>query len=70
LFYKYMHKKYRADKHRGIIIETEGDHPKGIEMDGKMMNSHFLDGHLVPVEGKEVDESRREMISQIRYRVI
>ncbi|XP_017193185.2 sodium/calcium exchanger 3 isoform X6 [Oryctolagus cuniculus] len=62
LFYKYMHKKYRTDKHRGIIIETEGEHPKGIEMDGKMMNSHFLDGNLVPLEGKEVDESRREMI--------
>ncbi|XP_063145901.1 sodium/calcium exchanger 3 [Candoia aspera] len=60
--YKYMHKKYRTDKHRGIIIETEGDHPKGIEMDGKMMNSHFLDGNLVPMEGKEVDESRKEMI--------
>ncbi|XP_019589065.1 sodium/calcium exchanger 3 isoform X2 [Rhinolophus sinicus] len=62
LFYKYMHKRYRTDKHRGIIIESEGDHPKGIEMDGKMMNSHFLDGNLVPLEGKEVDESRREMI--------
>uniref|UniRef100_A0A8C4IYE1 Solute carrier family 8 member A3 n=1 Tax=Dromaius novaehollandiae TaxID=8790 RepID=A0A8C4IYE1_DRONO len=62
LFYKYMHKKYRTDKHRGIIIESEGDHPKGIEMDGKMMNSHFLDGNLVTVEGKEVDESRKEMI--------
>ncbi|XP_074853271.1 sodium/calcium exchanger 3 isoform X8 [Carettochelys insculpta] len=62
LFYKYMHKKYRTDKHRGIIIETEGEHPKGIEMDGKMMNSHFLDGNLVTMEGKEVDESRKEMI--------
>ncbi|XP_057276062.1 sodium/calcium exchanger 3 isoform X7 [Pezoporus wallicus] len=62
LFYKYMHKKYRTDKHRGIIIESEGDHPKGIEMDGKMLNSHFLDGNLVTVEGKEVDESRKEMI--------
>ncbi|XP_061467140.1 sodium/calcium exchanger 3 isoform X1 [Rhineura floridana] len=60
--YKYMHKKYRTDKHRGIIIETEGEHPKGIEMDGKMMNSHFLDGNLAPIEGKEVDESRKEMI--------
>nr|XP_056707569.1 sodium/calcium exchanger 3 isoform X2 [Euleptes europaea] len=60
--YKYMHKRYRTDKHRSIIIETEGDHPKGIEMDGKMMNSHFLDGNLVPMEGKEVDESRKEMI--------
>ncbi|XP_036167299.1 sodium/calcium exchanger 3 isoform X3 [Myotis myotis] len=62
LFYKYMHKKYRTDKHRGIIIETAGGHSKSIEMDGKMMNSHFLDGNLVPPEGKEVDESRREMI--------
>lgn len=62
LFYKYMHKKYRTDKHRGIMIETEGEHPKGIEMDGKMMNSHFLDGNLANMEGKEVDESRREMI--------
>ncbi|XP_054828569.1 sodium/calcium exchanger 3 isoform X1 [Eublepharis macularius] len=60
--YKYMHKRYRTDKHRGIIIETEGDHPKGIEMDGKIMNSHFLDGNLVPMEGKEADESRKEMI--------
>ncbi|XP_032438939.1 solute carrier family 8 member 4b isoform X2 [Xiphophorus hellerii] len=25
LFYKYVRKRYRADKHRGIIIETEGD---------------------------------------------
>ncbi|KAG6931075.1 solute carrier family 8 member A3 [Chelydra serpentina] len=62
LFYKYMHKKYRTDKNRGIIIETEGEHPKGIEMDGKMMNSHFLDGNLVTMDGKEVDESRKEMI--------
>lgn len=62
LFYKYMHKKYRTDKHRGIIIETAGGHSKSIEMDGKMMNSHFLDGNLVPSEGKEVGESRREMI--------
>lgn len=25
LFYKYVSKRYRADKNRGIIIETEGD---------------------------------------------
>ncbi|XP_056403149.1 sodium/calcium exchanger 3 isoform X3 [Hyla sarda] len=62
LFYKYMHKKYRTDKHRGIMIETEAEHPKGIEMDGKVMNSHFLDGNLLNMDGKEVDESRRDMI--------
>ncbi|CAL8297691.1 unnamed protein product [Arctogadus glacialis] len=68
LFYKFMHKKYRHDKHRGVIIETETDRPKGIEMDGKMVNSHFADGggassNLIgQIEGKEVDESRRDMI--------
>ncbi|XP_016407603.1 sodium/calcium exchanger 3-like isoform X2 [Sinocyclocheilus rhinocerous] len=67
LFYKFMHKKYRTDKHRGVIIETEGDRSKGIEMDGKMMNSHFVDGGAASnlmglIEGKEVDDSRRDMI--------
>uniref|UniRef100_A0A3Q2NW66 Solute carrier family 8 member 3 n=1 Tax=Fundulus heteroclitus TaxID=8078 RepID=A0A3Q2NW66_FUNHE len=67
LFYKYMHKKYRTDKHRGVIIETETERAKGIEMDGKMVNSHFMDGGTTSnliglIESKEVDESRRDMI--------
>ncbi|XP_068435916.1 sodium/calcium exchanger 3 isoform X1 [Clinocottus analis] len=67
LFYKFMHKKYRTDKHRGVIIETEAERSKGIEMDGKMVNSHFMDGgatsNLISLmESKEVDESRRDMI--------
>nr|XP_020478573.1 sodium/calcium exchanger 3 isoform X1 [Monopterus albus] len=67
LFYKFMHKKYRTDKHRGIIIETETERSKGIEMDGKMVNSHFMDGGAASnliglIESKEVDESRRDMI--------
>ncbi|XP_072407768.1 sodium/calcium exchanger 1-like isoform X4 [Chiloscyllium punctatum] len=54
LFYKYMYKKYRAGRHRAIIIETEAERPEvnpaaaaaaassakvDIEMDGKMFNS-------------------------------
>ncbi|KAG5837335.1 hypothetical protein ANANG_G00238190 [Anguilla anguilla] len=38
LFYKYMYKRYRADKRRGIVVETEGEMtPKDVEMimDGK-----------------------------------
>ncbi|KAF6732066.1 Sodium/calcium exchanger 2 [Oryzias melastigma] len=40
LFYKYMGKRYRADKRRGIVVETEGDltpSKSGMEMlvDGK-----------------------------------
>ncbi|XP_063356167.1 sodium/calcium exchanger 3 isoform X3 [Pelmatolapia mariae] len=67
LFYKFMHKKYRTEKHRGVIIETETERSKGIEMDGKMVNSHFMDGGATSnliglIESKEVDESRRDMI--------
>ncbi|XP_059208940.1 sodium/calcium exchanger 3 [Centropristis striata] len=67
LFYKFMHKKYRTDKHRGVIIESEAERAKGIEMDGKMVNSHFMDGGAASnliglIESKEVDESRRDMI--------
>ncbi|XP_029317022.1 sodium/calcium exchanger 3 [Cottoperca gobio] len=67
LFYKFMHKKYRTDKHRGVIIESEAERAKGIEMDGKMVNSHFMDGGVASnliglIESKEVDESRRDMI--------
>ncbi|XP_051802245.1 sodium/calcium exchanger 1-like isoform X2 [Acanthochromis polyacanthus] len=69
LFYKYMYKRYRAGKQKGMIIETEGE-PElpskiDIEMDGKMLNSHgeeFLDGEA-GFEEKELDEeeSRREV---------
>ncbi|XP_069625103.1 sodium/calcium exchanger 1 isoform X1 [Ranitomeya imitator] len=70
LFYKYVYKRYRAGKQRGMIIETEGDRPSSkadIEMDGKALNSHtenFLDGSLVlEVDEKDQDdeEARRDM---------
>ncbi|XP_053098778.1 sodium/calcium exchanger 1 isoform X4 [Hemicordylus capensis] len=70
LFYKYVYKKYRAGKQRGMIIEHEGEGPQckaDIEMDGKVVNSHvesFLDGTLVlEVDEKDQDdeEARREM---------
>ncbi|XP_075718869.1 sodium/calcium exchanger 1 isoform X4 [Rhinoderma darwinii] len=70
LFYKYVYKRYRAGKQRGMIIETEGDRPSSkadIEMDGKALNSHaenFLDGALVlEADDKDQDdeEARRDM---------
>ncbi|KPP68582.1 hypothetical protein Z043_112728 [Scleropages formosus] len=71
LFYKYVYKRYRAGKQRGMIIETEGDRPLpskvDIEMDGKMLNSHavdFIDGTLgLDLEDKDLDEeeTRRDM---------
>ncbi|KAM8859333.1 sodium/calcium exchanger 1b isoform 2-T4 [Spinachia spinachia] len=71
LFYKYVYKRYRTGKQRGMIIETEGDRPLpskvDIEMDGKMLNSHgvdFLDGSLgLDIDDKDLeeDETRRDM---------
>uniref|UniRef100_A0A8C6UDQ3 Solute carrier family 8 member 1b n=1 Tax=Neogobius melanostomus TaxID=47308 RepID=A0A8C6UDQ3_9GOBI len=71
LFYKYVYKRYRTGKQRGMIIETEGDRPLpskvDIEMDGKMLNSHaidFLDGPLgFDIDEKDLDEeeTRRDM---------
>ncbi|KAG7217748.1 hypothetical protein INR49_020935 [Caranx melampygus] len=68
LFYKYMYKRYRAGKRKGVIIETEGNQtlPKvDIEMDGKMLNSHgedFVDGETgFDVKELDEEESRREV---------
>ncbi|XP_050979294.1 sodium/calcium exchanger 1a isoform X7 [Labeo rohita] len=69
LFYKYVYKRYRVGKQRGMIIETEGEpelqSKADIEMDGGMLNSHgeeFLDA-MVDTEIKDIDEeeARREM---------
>ncbi|XP_070770111.1 sodium/calcium exchanger 1a isoform X13 [Enoplosus armatus] len=64
LFYKYMYKRYRAGKQKGMIIETEGE-PElpskvDIEMDGKMLNSH---GEETGFDFKNLDEeeARREV---------
>ncbi|XP_075391914.1 sodium/calcium exchanger 1 isoform X3 [Tenrec ecaudatus] len=75
LFYKYVYKRYRAGKQRGMIIEHEGDRPSSkteIEMDGKVVNSHvenFLDGALVlEVDERDQDdeEARRDMARILR----
>ncbi|XP_029924702.1 solute carrier family 8 member 4a isoform X3 [Myripristis murdjan] len=82
LFYKYVHKRYRADKSRGIIIETEGDAmftKMDLEMDGQGVNSHahpkeVLDGMLEGVEEgggtspgqDQEEEARREMARTLK----
>ncbi|XP_040179217.1 sodium/calcium exchanger 2 [Rana temporaria] len=73
LFYKYVYKRYRADKRRGIIIETEGEFPKSIEMDGKLGSGAVVAPEMkdpidedsaaaAAAEAKELDESRKEVI--------
>uniref|UniRef100_A0ACB8G9C3 Sodium/calcium exchanger 3 n=1 Tax=Sphaerodactylus townsendi TaxID=933632 RepID=A0ACB8G9C3_9SAUR len=66
LFYKYVKKKYRTDKARGLIIETEGDssYPK---LDMEMDNS-LKEGSEDLIEGTkdQDDEARRDMARTLR----
>uniref|UniRef100_M4A2L9 Solute carrier family 8 member 4b n=1 Tax=Xiphophorus maculatus TaxID=8083 RepID=M4A2L9_XIPMA len=70
LFYKYVRKRYRADKHRGIIIETEGDGGIG-GMDGGdgqiALNCHSgMDGGMMEGGKDEDDEARRDMARTLK----
>uniref|UniRef100_A0A8C8DT48 Solute carrier family 8 member 4b n=1 Tax=Oryzias sinensis TaxID=183150 RepID=A0A8C8DT48_9TELE len=77
LFYKYVRKRYRADKHRGIIIETEGGGSLGpggftkmdmLELDGQLNCHSGIDGGLM-VEGvakDDEDEARRDMARTLK----
>ncbi|XP_025000248.1 sodium/calcium exchanger 2 [Gallus gallus] len=77
LFYKYVYKRYRADPRSGIIIGTEAELPKGIEMDGGFQPPERREaegsagGGASPAlpasaEEKELDESRREVIQILK----
>uniref|UniRef100_A0A8C4FEQ8 Solute carrier family 8 member 4b n=1 Tax=Dicentrarchus labrax TaxID=13489 RepID=A0A8C4FEQ8_DICLA len=71
LFYKYVRKRYRADKHRGIIIETEGGADGGLGgMDGGLaLNCHSgMDGGMMEEGGAkdEEDEARRDMARTLK----
>lgn len=61
LFYKYLTKRYRADKRHGIIVEMEGDlAPRGIDaiMGEKYQNSSTS----INVEkNKEPEQDREEV---------
>lgn len=63
LFYKYVYKRYRVGKQRGMIIETEGE-PESqsktdVEMDGQVLS--FLDGTVDSSAEMDEEETRREM---------
>ncbi|XP_047463032.1 sodium/calcium exchanger 2a [Mugil cephalus] len=70
LFYKYMHKRYRADKRHGIVVEMEGDlEPKGVDviMDGKLSDGASCPGNSSSVTvsvqtGNELDQNKEEVV--------
>lgn len=67
LFYKYMHKRYRADKRHGIVVEMEGD----VIMDGKLSDGTPCPENSSSVtvsvqSGNELDQNKdgvRSMLS-------
>nr|XP_043873930.1 sodium/calcium exchanger 1-like isoform X3 [Solea senegalensis] len=69
LFYKYMYKRYRAGRRRGMIIETEGEpelpQKVDLEMDGKILSSCrevFVDSQVgLDVKDLDEEEARREV---------
>ncbi|XP_008419298.1 sodium/calcium exchanger 1a isoform X3 [Poecilia reticulata] len=75
LFYKYVHKRYRAGKQKGMIIETEGkpDLPSkvDVEMDGKMLNSHgdeLLDGEVKELDDEEACRELAIILKELKQK--
>ncbi|XP_072302861.1 sodium/calcium exchanger 2a isoform X2 [Eucyclogobius newberryi] len=74
LFYKYMHKRYRADKRHGIVVEMEGDlAPKGIDviMDGMFPDCGSGAGNSSSVTvsvqtGNELDQNKDELVRMLK----
>ncbi|XP_067884368.1 sodium/calcium exchanger 1-like isoform X1 [Heterodontus francisci] len=66
LIYKYMYKRYRADKNRGLIIETVGERPLDkldVEMDGVYKGSQ--DGLDSESGEKDQDEEARRVMARV-----
>ncbi|XP_061737148.1 sodium/calcium exchanger 1-like isoform X2 [Nerophis ophidion] len=62
LFYKYVYKRYRAGKHRGVIIETEGQPEFGSKADVEMNVGSFLPGgQELPHFPEEMRRGREEL---------
>ncbi|KAM9440824.1 sodium/calcium exchanger 2a [Clarias gariepinus] len=75
LFYKYLHRRYRADKRHGIIVETEGElAPNGIDviMEGKFHGnanggpSTTASNVNIIETGKDPEQEREEVIRMLR----
>ncbi|KAL0969923.1 hypothetical protein UPYG_G00234580 [Umbra pygmaea] len=63
LFYKYVRKRYRTDKHRGIIIETEGAMDGG---GGVLGPGGFTKMDMMELDGQVVDGWREGALTEDR----
>ncbi|XP_076017547.1 sodium/calcium exchanger 2a [Genypterus blacodes] len=67
LLYKYMHKRYRANKRHGIVVEMEGElEPKGIDvvLDGKIADGNA--GNSSGESADDVGQNKDEMVSKLK----
>ncbi|XP_059404016.1 sodium/calcium exchanger 2-like isoform X1 [Carassius carassius] len=66
LFYKYLHKRYRANKHHGIIVEMEGDlAPRGIDVImGEKYQNRTTSVNMEKI--KEPEQDREEVIRMLK----
>uniref|UniRef100_A0A6Q2XF53 Calx-beta domain-containing protein n=1 Tax=Esox lucius TaxID=8010 RepID=A0A6Q2XF53_ESOLU len=74
LFYKYVRKRYRADKHRGIIIETEGGMDGGIEVGGARdledVARRDMARTLKELKARHPDKDTEQLIEMANYQVL
>uniref|UniRef100_A0A8C5ALX6 Solute carrier family 8 member 4b n=1 Tax=Gadus morhua TaxID=8049 RepID=A0A8C5ALX6_GADMO len=82
LFYKYVRKRYRADKTRGIIIETEGSNDGGMGGEGMMdgrggiaLNCHHGGGRdmartLKDLKQRHPDKDMEQLVEMANYQVL
>uniref|UniRef100_A0A6Q2ZP99 Calx-beta domain-containing protein n=1 Tax=Esox lucius TaxID=8010 RepID=A0A6Q2ZP99_ESOLU len=83
LFYKYVRKRYRADKHRGIIIETEGGMDGGIGGGGGMLGPEVggardledvarrdMARTLKELKARHPDKDTEQLIEMANYQVL
>ncbi|XP_063058967.1 sodium/calcium exchanger 3-like isoform X2 [Engraulis encrasicolus] len=70
LFYKYLHKRYRADKRHGIIIETEGGlAPKGIDVIMEEKSTSNSTSTIVSTDNsRDIEREREEMLKDLRQK--
>ncbi|GCC40754.1 hypothetical protein chiPu_0024750 [Chiloscyllium punctatum] len=68
LVYKYVYKKYRADKSRGLIIETVGERPPDkmeLELDGACPGSPQEGGPDAEAVDRDQEEAERRLMARV-----
>ena len=71
LFYKYTHKRYRANKRHGIVVEMEGE-PKGVDgvMDGKFSDGNACAGNSTNATVSSQTDPNKDEVGKVECVVL